>query len=337
MNTSITFTARDLDSGQEVRWCPACGDYAILKQVKNILPQLGYRQENIVFISGIGCSSRFPYYLETYGIHSIHGRAPTLATGLKVTRPELSVWVVTGDGDALAIGGNHFLHVMRRNPNINILLFNNQVYGLTKGQVSPTSPHHQRTPTTPSGNIDTPISPLAIALSAGSTFLARTIDRFQQHMGQIIYAAARHTGTSLVEIYQDCVVFNEGAFARLTDKNHRDEAVLFLEDGKPLVFGTNRNKGIRLVDGNPQIVSLDEVAADELWVHDPTDALKAAILTRFDDAAFQQTIGKELPTPVGVIYQQTRPTYECLIHHQLKNGYRPVPQEMIEQLLYAKQ
>ncbi len=338
MNTPTTalFTARDLDSGQEVRWCPACGDYAILKQVKNVLPKLGYRQEEIVFISGIGCSSRFPYYLETYGIHSIHGRAPTLATGLKVTRPELSVWVITGDGDALAIGGNHFLHVLRRNPDINILLFNNQVYGLTKGQISPTSPPDQRTPTTPTGNIDHPLAPLSVALAAGATFVARTVDRFQHHMADVFMAAARHAGTSLVEIYQDCVVFNEGAFAHLTDKNRRDDTVLFLEADQPLIFGSETRYGIRLDCGTPRLTPLDEISTNDLWIHDPADPIKAQILAQFDDPTFQQFLGMELPTPVGVLYQRVRPTYEELVHRQLGRPYGPVTETAVERLLHAK-
>ncbi len=327
------FTARDLDSGLEVRWCPACGDYAILKQVKNILPRLGHRKEDIVFISGIGCSSRFPYYLDTYGIHSIHGRAPTLATGLKVARPELSVWVITGDGDALAIGGNHFLHVLRRNPDINILLFNNQIYGLTKGQVSPTSPPEQRTPTTPAGSIDHPLSPLAVALGAGATFVARTVDRMQTHMADTFLSAAQHTGTALVEIYQHCIVFNEKAFQAIFDKTTRPDNIVLLEPGKPLVFGKNNEKALRLEGTRVKVVDRQAHPDSELWIHDPADLAKALLLARFEDPAFREMMGNELPVPIGVIFQKERTPYETLIHRQLKRPFGPVPEEIIEKLL----
>ena len=330
------FTVKDLDSGQEVRWCPACGDYAILKQVKNILPELGYSQENIVFISGIGCSSRFPYYMETYGFHSIHGRAPTLATGLKVTRPELSVWVITGDGDALAIGGNHFLHVMRRNPDINILLFNNQIYGLTKGQVSPTSPVDQHTPTTPRGSIDRPLAPLAVALGAGATFAARTIDRLQNHMADTFRAADRHRGTALVEIYQHCVVFNDEAFQAIYDKNTREENIVLLEAGQPLFFGKNNEKAICLEEGKPRVVARNDCETGRLWIHDPTDIGKALLLARFEDPAFQESTGSELPTPVGVLYQKEQTPYEVSIHGQLSRPYGPVTAETLERLMFPK-
>ena len=250
--TPQKLTANDYASEQDVRWCPGCGDYAILAQMKKVLSTLGIPKEKLVFVSGIGCSSRFPYYLETYGIHSIHGRAPAIATGLKSVRPDLSVWVVTGDGDGLSIGGNHLLHCIRRNLDINIVLFNNRIYGLTKGQYSPTSPLGKVTKSTPMGVIDNPLHILSVAIGAEATFVARTVDVNSKHLGMVLQRAAEHKGTSFVEVYQDCVVFNEGAFEYASDKKIRAEHTLELEHGMPLVFGTNRDKGIRLNGMEPE-------------------------------------------------------------------------------------
>ena len=238
--------ASDFASDQDVRWCPGCGDYSILAQMKKVLPDLGFPREKTVFISGIGCSSRFPYYMNTYGMHSIHGRAPTFATGLKSTRPDLMVWVITGDGDALSIGGNHFIHVLRRNLDVNIVLFNNRIYGLTKGQYSPTSVEGQVTKSTPMGSIDHPLQPLSVALAAEATFVARSMDAHVKHLGETLKRAAEHKGTSLVEVYQNCNVFNDGAMAYAQEKKQRADNVIELEHGKPLIFA-NGTKGIRLV------------------------------------------------------------------------------------------
>src|SRR3970282_2038878 len=239
-------SAADFASDQDVRWCPGCGDYSILAQMKKVLPTLGIPREKMVFVSGIGCSSRFPYYVNTYGMHSIHGRAPAIATGLKLTRPDVSGWVITGDGDALAIGGNHFIHVMRRNVDLKILLFNNRIYGLTKGQYSPTSQFGQRSKNTPLGSIDRPFDPAALALAAGATFVARSLDVEQEHLAGVLRQAALHRGTAFVEIYQNCVTFNDGAYDFLTDRATRDDTRVLLEHGKPLVFGKERNRGIRV-------------------------------------------------------------------------------------------
>ena len=265
---SKKYSSKDFSTDQEVRWCPGCGDYSILKQVQTVMPEIGVPKEDIVFISGIGCSSRFPYYMETYGMHSIHGRATAIASGLKAARPDLSVWIITGDGDSLSIGGNHLIHLLRRNFDTNILLFNNQIYGLTKGQYSPTSEMGKKTKSTPMGSIDHPFNPLALCMGADATFVARTMDRDPKHLRQMLLRSNEHKGTSLLEIYQNCNVFNDGAFFGYTDKSTKPEQTLFLEHGKPLVFGANQEKGIRLDGFKPVIVSLQDVSQDELWIHD---------------------------------------------------------------------
>lgn len=312
------FTPKDLETDQEVRWCPGCGDYSILKQVQRVIPELGLRREDIVFISGIGCSSRFPYYMETFGMHSIHGRANTIASGLKASRPELSVWIVTGDGDSLSIGGNHFIHLLRRNFDVNVLLFNNQIYGLTKGQYSPTSEQGKLTKSTPLGSLDHPFNPLALCLGADSTFIARTMDRDPKHMQDVLKAAHLHKGTSLVEIYQNCNVFNDGAFFIFSDKETKKQHGLFVEEGKPMVFGEGDALGIRLDGFKPQVVNLnDGISPDDLWVHDPTDRVKAGILTRlFDDPSNEGA----MPRPFGVFYREDRPTYEDQLKAQISES-----------------
>jgi 2-oxoglutarate/2-oxoacid ferredoxin oxidoreductase subunit beta len=301
---TIPLTRKDFVSDQEVRWCPGCGDYAILAQVQKVLPELGIPRENIVFISGIGCSSRFPYYMNTYGIHSIHGRAPTLASGLASANPELSIWVVTGDGDGLSIGGNHLLHTCRRNLNINILLFNNRIYGLTKGQYSPTSRQGARTKSSPLGTIEQPLNPLAVALSAEATFVARTMDANVKHLGEVLHAAAAHRGTAFVEIYQKCVIFNPLEWEPLSDRSLRDDNLLFLEHGRPLIFGKNRDKGIRLKDANAEVVQLGNgIGEEDLLVHDahqPSSSL-AYLLSRLDYPLY--------PVPMGIFRQVESPTY----------------------------
>jgi len=300
-----TLSRKDFASNQEVRWCPGCGDYAVLAQVQKTMPDLGIPRENIVFISGIGCSSRFPYYMNAYGIHSIHGRAPTLATGLKCARPDLQVWVVTGDGDALSIGGNHFLHALRRNVDVNILLFNNKIYGLTKGQYSPTSELGKRTKSSPDGSIDRPMNPIGVAIGAEATFIARTVDVYQKHMSEMIRRSATHSGASLIEIAQNCLIFNDGAWDHISDKETRADNVLFLEHGKPMRFGKDLEKGICLCGGlTPQVVNVDEVGEDQLLVHDErTDhPTLAYFLSRMGPPDF--------PTPVGVFRAIDRPTYQ---------------------------
>lgn len=302
METKSNLTARDFSSDQEVKWCPGCGDYSILKQMQSVLPEMGIPRENIVFISGIGCSSRFPYYMNTYGMHSIHGRAPAVATGLKLANPDLSVWVITGDGDGLSIGGNQLMHTLRRNVDLNILLFNNQIYGLTKGQYSPTSELGKKTKSSPLGSLDHPFNPLALALGADATFVARSIDRDPKHMRQILSAAEAHKGSSFVEVYQNCNVFNDGTFLNFTDKKLKDEHILQLEEGQPLVFNQGK-QGIRLNGLKPEVVDLAEGASlNDLWIHDSEDPTKAYILSRFFDANF--------PRPFGIIYQENRPCYE---------------------------
>ncbi|MBO9731785.1 MAG: 2-oxoacid:ferredoxin oxidoreductase subunit beta [Chitinophaga sp.] len=308
-------TAKDFATDQEVRWCPGCGDYSILKQVQTIMPGLGIPRENIVIVSGIGCSSRFPYYMNTYGMHSIHGRATAIASGLKATRPELSVWIVTGDGDGLSIGGNHTIHLLRRNFDVNIMLFNNQIYGLTKGQYSPTSEENKVTKSTPMGSIDHPFNPMALALGADATFIARSMDRDPKHLQEMLKRSHAHKGASFLEIYQNCNIFNDGAFEAFTEKGSKADETIFVEAGKPLVFGANKNKGIRLDGLKPVVVELGgEYSESDLWIHDESDFYKAQILTRmFDDVRIEG----HLPRPFGVFYQANRPTYEDIMQYQL--------------------
>ena len=312
-----TQTPKDFVSGQEVRWCPGCGDYSILKQVQTIMPDLGIPKEDIVFISGIGCSSRFPYYMNTYGMHSIHGRAPAIASGLKAVNPELDIWVVTGDGDSLSIGGNHLIHCLRRNFDLNIILFNNEIYGLTKGQYSPTSPRGSISKSTPFGSVDQPFNPAALALGAEGTFIARTMDRDPKHAREILLRAHKHKGTSFVEIYQNCNVFNDGAFQTFTEKNSKKDSTIFLENGQPLVFGQNEDKGMRLDGFKPVEVNLSDFSKDDLWVHDETDHIKAAILAQlFDDPRLEDGY----PRPFGVFYAEDRFTYDDVFIHQIENA-----------------
>lgn len=313
-----TLTAKDFATDQEVRWCPGCGDYSILKQVQTIMPGLGIPKENIVIVSGIGCSSRFPYYMNTYGMHSIHGRATAIASGLKAVRPELSVWVVTGDGDGLSIGGNHTIHLLRRNFDINVMLFNNQIYGLTKGQYSPTSEENKVTKSTPFGSIDHPFNPLALALGADATFIARSMDRDPKHLQEMLKRSHAHKGASFLEIYQNCNIFNDGAFEVFTEKGSKLEETIFVEQGQPLIFGAQKNKGIRLDGLKPVVVELGgEYSAEDLWIHDERDFYKAQILTRmFDDPRIEG----HLPRPFGVFYQAFRPTYEDQLSFQTEDA-----------------
>ena len=306
--------ATDFASDQDVRWCPGCGDYSILAQMKKVLPEVGVPREKIVFISGIGCSSRFPYYMNTYGMHSIHGRAPTFATGLKSTRPDLMVWVITGDGDALSIGGNHFIHALRRNLDVNIVLFNNRIYGLTKGQYSPTSTEGQVTKSTPMGSIDHPISPLSLALAAEATFVARSIDAHVKHLGATLTRAAAHKGASLVEVYQNCNVFNDGAMAYAQEKKQRADNVVEVEHGKPLLFA-NGKKGIRMVGTHLEVVSTDEVPIDDLLIHDEKDPNPSIHMM------MARMTHPEMPEPIGVLRAvEGVATYDDQINAQVETA-----------------
>ncbi len=306
-------TAKDFESDQAVRWCPGCGDYSILAQMKKTLPSLGVPREKIVFISGIGCSSRFPYYMNTYGIHSIHGRAPAFATGLKSSRPDLMVWVITGDGDALSIGGNHFMHCIRRNVDLNIVLFNNRIYGLTKGQYSPTSPLGKTTKSSPFGSIDNPLHPLSIAIGCEASFVARSIDVNIKHLGDTLKRAAEHKGASFIEVYQNCNIFNDGAWKYATDREVKSDNILELEHGKPLIFGKNRDKGIRLNGLDPEVVELGKgISEDDLLFHDekaPEPSL-AYLLSRLRNE-------DGFPEPIGVFRSVDTPQYDVELNKQI--------------------
>ncbi len=308
----VKYTSKDFQSDQDVRWCPGCGDYSILAQTQRVMPDLGIPKHKIVFVSGIGCSSRFPYYMNTYGFHSIHGRATAIASGIKMARPDLTVWVVTGDGDGMSIGGNHFIHLMRRNIDVNVLLFNNQIYGLTKGQYSPTSEFGKVTKSTPYGSIDYPFNPAALALGASATFVARTMDRDPKHMQAVLKKAAEHKGTSFVEVYQNCNVFNDGAFFQFTEKDTKDDSVVFIEDGKPLVFGKDRDKGIRLNGFSPEVVSLKDGkwSLNDLLVQNEKDTTLSFILA-------DMTYKPNLPRPMGIFLAINRPTYETELMRQI--------------------
>ena len=320
-------TPKDFGTDQEIRWCPRCGDYSILAQMKKVLPTLGIPREKIVFVSGIGCSSRFPYYVSTYGFHSIHGRAPAVATGLKLARPDLTVFVITGDGDALSIGGNHLMHAIRRNVDLKIIMFNNQIYGLTKGQYSPTSPLGKKTKSTPYGSVDAPVNPLALAIGAGATFVARSVDVDIKHLSDTLERAAHHKGTAFVEVYQDCNVFNTGAFELASKKDKKQENCIYLEHGRPIVFGNNRDKGVRLTGtGEIEIVSLSEVKEDDLLFHDesrddPSHAFQLAQL-RWPNA----------PEPMGVFRSVAKTTYNEAVETQYQDRLKKAGQGNLDAL-----
>ncbi|HQQ94889.1 MAG TPA: 2-oxoacid:ferredoxin oxidoreductase subunit beta [Bacteroidia bacterium] len=305
----VKLSSKDFASNQEVKWCPGCGDYSILKQVQTVFPDLGIPRENMVFISGIGCSSRFTYYMETYGMHSIHGRAIAIASGVKLNNPHLDVWVVSGDGDAMSIGGNHFIHAMRKNFDLNYLVFNNQIYGLTKGQYSPTSEKGKVTKSTPFGSVEEPFNPSELALGAKAPFVARSMDRDPKHLQATLKRAHAFKGTSFVEIYTNCPVFNDEAFFAYTEKDTKKEQAIFLEHGKPLIYGQNDEKGILLDGHNPKIVNYKDegIAPEKLWIHDEKDKTKANIIARFFDTQFN---GEHFPRPFGVLYAEERPTFE---------------------------
>lgn len=323
-NTQI-YTAKDFASDQDVKWCPGCGDYSILKQVQSILPEIGVKKENMVFVSGIGCSSRFPYYMNTYGMHSIHGRAPAIATGVKLANPNLNVWIITGDGDGLSIGGNHFIHLMRRNLDVNVLLFNNEIYGLTKGQYSPTSHQGLKTKSSPFGVIDQPFNPLSLALGSGATFVSRALDREPKNLRNVLLEAQNHKGTSFIEIYQNCIIFNDGVFDEFTNKATKDDANLYLEQGQPLKFGKDLSKGIILENFEPKIIDItDDTDESKLWIHDETSILKAQILARFNfDKEFS-----DFPRPFGVFYKKNRASYEETFTNQVEKN-KPDMQQIL--------
>ncbi len=329
----LKITAKDFATDQDVRWCPGCGDYSILAQVQRSFPDLvGIKKENIVWISGIGCSSRFPYYMNTYGFHGIHGRAPAIATGVKVSHPELSVWVAAGDGDLLSIGGNHFIHTCRRNVDLKILLFNNRIYGLTKGQYSPTSEKGKITKTSPYGSVDYPFNPISLALGSGATFVARSLDRDTKHLQEMIKRAAAHKGTAFVEIFQNCSIFNDGAFDILTDKKTKDDNVLVLEHGKPMIFGVNKNKGIVMDGAKPKAVEIDngKFRIEDVIVHDEFDEspVLATLLANL-------TEDPTMPTPIGVFRQITKPTYDGEVEAQVNSVTNKKGKGDLEKVLFA--
>lgn len=331
----MKLTAKDFKSDQDIRWCPGCGDYAILAQTQRILPEIGVPKENIVVISGIGCSSRFPYYMNCYGMHSIHGRAPAIASGLKATRPELSIWIITGDGDGLSIGGNHMIHLLRRNFDVQLMLFNNQIYGLTKGQYSPTSEEQKITKSTPIGSLDHPFNPAALALGADATFVARSMDVDAKHLQAMLMRANDHKGASFLEIYQNCNIFNDGAFKVFTDKASKPIHAIFVEQGQPLVFGENKELGIRLDGMRPEVVKIGgQYTLDDLWVHDEEDLYKAQILTRMFD--HQEKEGA-LPRPFGVFYATSRPTYEAQLNEQMYGYIEKVGAGNLDDILQGKE
>ena len=314
--TLPVYTKKDFQTDQEIRWCPGCGDYAILAAVQAVFAELGVPREKFVFISGIGCSSRFPYYMNTFGFHTIHGRAPAIATGVKLVRPDLDVWVATGDGDSLSIGGNHTIHMLRRNVGLKVLMFNNKIYGLTKGQYSPTSEIGKKAKSTPFGSVDRPFSPLSLALGSEATFIARSVDVFQQHLKETLRKAAAHQGSAYIEILQNCNIFNDGAWETITEKEARSEQVVQLEHGKPLIFGKNRDKGIRLVGLDLEVVALGNgITEKDLLVHDEhyPNPVYAFALSRMDSMP-------GFPTPIGVLRAlQGVPRYEDLIQQQIRD------------------
>jgi 2-oxoglutarate ferredoxin oxidoreductase subunit beta len=322
-------TLKDYASDQEVRWCPGCGDYAILKAVQKTLAELGAKTEETVFVSGIGCAARFPYYLTTYGFHTIHGRAPAIATGIKLANPALDVWVVSGDGDALSIGGNHLIHVLRRNVDLQLLLFNNEIYGLTKGQYSPTSRVGTRSPSTPRGSLETPLSAGSLALGAGARFYARSVDTMQKHLPVVLKRAHAHKGAALVEIFQNCIVYNDDVFAHFTDREVAGDRQVLLEQGAPMIFGKARDRGLRLKPGRLEIEAVDlgedGVAESELLVHDETNRVMAQMLVAM--------AGGDLPVALGVIYADPAPSYDQIVADEQAALKAANPEADLAQLL----
>jgi len=326
---TITLTKKDFVSDQEIRWCPGCGDYAILNSVQKTFPQLDVPKEKFLVVSGIGCSSRFPYYMNTFGFHSIHGRAPAVATGAKLANPELSVWLITGDGDAMSIGGNHFIHCLRRNIDLNILMFNNRIYGLTKGQYSPTSEVGKITKSTPNGSLDYPFNPSSLAFGAGATFIARTIDKDIKHQGEVYQSAHNHKGTSFIEIYQNCNIFNDGAFSVLTDRETKLNSIIKLVHNEPMIFGDNSDKGLVLDGFKLKVVDLDEHSKNDILVHDMYDKNLAMLIC-------EMTYDNSLPTPLGIFYQESKPTYDDMLVAQINDQVKSKGNGKLADLIYTK-
>ncbi|MGA7722658.1 MAG: 2-oxoacid:ferredoxin oxidoreductase subunit beta [Ignavibacteriaceae bacterium] len=328
----IKYSSKDFSSEQDVRWCPGCGDYSILAQFQRTAPDLNIRKENMVWVSGIGCSSRFPYYMDTYGFHGIHGRAAAIATGVKLNNPGLSVWVATGDGDSLSIGGNHFIHACRRNIDIKIILFNNRIYGLTKGQYSPTSEKGKKTKSTPYGSVDFPFNPVALALGADATFIARTLDRDAKHMQQMMKRASEHFGTAFIEVFQNCNIFNDGAFEIYTEKETKADNVLVLEHNMPMVFGKNKEKGIKLNGLETEIIDLNngDNSINDVWVHDELDknSTRAHIISQLSEKP-------GFPMPIGVIRKISKSTYDHDFHNQIKNIIKEKGKGDLKKLLFS--
>jgi 2-oxoglutarate/2-oxoacid ferredoxin oxidoreductase subunit beta len=327
--TSSGLTSKDFASDRDVRWCPGCGDYSVLAQVQRTFPQIiGLPKERFVVISGIGCSSRFPYYMNTYGFHTIHGRAAAVASGVKCANPDLSVWIATGDGDLLSIGGNHFIHLLRRNIDVNILLFNNRIYGLTKGQASPTSEHGKITKTTPYGSIEYPVNPVSLALGMEGSFIARTMDRDPKHLQEMIMRCFNHFGTTLLEVLQNCVIFNDGAYSLYADKATRDDNVLYIEHNKPLIFGKNKDKGIKLDGWKPKVININDGknSINDVLIYDETSKDLAFILSSFSD-------NPELPLPLGVFLARSRYRYEVEMQNQIVEAKKKSGEGNIDELL----
>ena len=328
----LNLTPKDFQSDQDVRWCPGCGDYSVLAQVQRVFPTLGIPKEKFVWVAGIGCSSRFPYYMDTFGMHTIHGRAPAIATGVKLANPDLSVWVATGDGDLMSIGGNHFIHACRKNIDLKIVLFNNRIYGLTKGQYSPTSEKGKITKSSPFGSVDYPFNPLSLALGSEATLVARTIDREPKHMKEMLARIAEHKGLAFLEVYQNCVIFNDGAYSDLTDKEVKSEHVVVLEHGEPLIFGKKLDKGIVLDGFTPVVVDLNDGkhSVDDLWVHDEKDKgpIRAFILSHMTDSP-------DMPTPIGVFRQIIKPTYDEGVVRQIEHIMEEQGEGDLEELLFS--
>lgn len=328
MTDQATLTRKDFQSDQDVRWCPGCGDYAILKAVQEVFPTLGIPKEKFVVVSGIGCSSRFPYYMNSYGFHTIHGRAPAVATGLKTTRPDLEVWVVTGDGDALSIGGNHLIHALRRNVGLKVLLFNNRIYGLTKGQYSPTSEVGKKTSSTPYGSLDQPFNPLSLALGAGATFVARTVDIYQKHLIEVLNRAAQHRGTAFIEIYQNCNIFNDGAFSYMTEKTQRETQGVYLQHGQPVVFGGEQKRGLRVKDMRLEVVTLgDGISEADCLVWDETNAAMAMLMA--------QMLPPDFPTPLGVLRSVEKTVFEEQVVAQINHEIETKGEGTLKDLLHS--
>lgn len=329
--TPVQLTRKDFVTDQEVRWCPGCGDYSILAAVQKVMPELGVPKEKIVFISGIGCSSRFPYYMNTYGFHTIHGRAPAIASGVKAANPDLQVWVVTGDGDALSIGGNHFIHALRRNINLKIVLFNNRIYGLTKGQYSPTSELGKKNKSAPMGTIDYPINPLSLAFAAEATFVGRSMDVDPKHLSAMVEKLAAHKGSGILEVYQNCNIFNDGAFKSFNERDVKEDRMLYLEHGKPLVFGKDKSKGIRMNGVTPEVVTIGEngVTVDDLMVHDENAS----------EPNLSYIIGRmqypEYPVPMGIFRSVSKPTYEDMLTHQVESAIATKGVGNLEKLIHS--